>query len=148
MHAVEQPMSTSDETPRTPLEKRAIEEIRRQQHPSWPANARVPVVCREWCDRCWHRWLRARTLEHVYGQQYWKELDRGDCAILRRRSGWHAPLIEEIVRLMQTCDDNLAVMRGVVRQGLSVSEAAAILLEIKLNTRRIARFPFLPPLRR
>jgi hypothetical protein len=133
-------------TPRTPLEQRALEDLARQDRPSWPANARVPVVCRDWCERCWHRWVRVRTLEHLCGQRYWEELDRGDFALLESERHSNGPLVDAIVRLLRSGDDNLTVIARLVDGGWRVSDAARILLKLDLRTRRLPRFRFLPPL--
>ena len=132
---------------RTPLEQRAAQEMAAQNDPSpWSLGA-TPFVCRDWCNRCWHRWVRIRALEHLRGENYWEELDHRDFGLLRRDFHPNVALIREIERQLSTGDENLVVINRLVGEAWPLKDVADILSKIDLNGRRLPRFAFLPPRR-
>jgi len=95
------------------------------------------------CDRCWHRWVRARFMEHLRGERYWGELDQGDFGLLRRR--WHpnAELVGAIVTRIAAGAENLCVLTWAVDTAQPLDEVVAVLRVLDVNVRRLPRFSWL-----
>jgi hypothetical protein len=114
---------------RTPLERRALAE---------PPDA-------DWCPRCWNRWLRARTLEHLGGERYWQELDRGGVfGLLRRPFHPDGRLVRDVVDRLAEGSENLTVIQWAIENRRPLGAIVDILAVIDINARRIRRFEFLP----
>jgi hypothetical protein len=99
-----------------------------------------PFVC---CDPCWHRWTCARVMEHLRGERFWQELDRGDFGLLKQ--GWHAnlELVEAVVARVATGAGAVQVLIWAVETEQSLDDVVAILQTLDLNTRRVPRFSWL-----
>jgi hypothetical protein len=120
----------------TQLERRALDELAFRAGCSM-ADA---LAC---CDRCWHRWVRARVIEHLRGEHYWDELDRGDFGLLRRR--WHpnAELVAEIVARIAAGAENLCILTWAVDTDQPLEEVVAVLRTLDVNVRRVPRYRWL-----
>lgn len=97
------------------------------------------------CERCWTRWLRARLVEHLRGEHYWAELDRGDFALLRDALPLNPPLLAAIVTLAAQGEENLAIIAWAIETGQPLEDVLGILTVLDLNARRMPRFAWLPP---
>lgn len=97
----------------------------------------------ECCEPCWQAWVCARLMEHLRGERYWEELDRGDFGLLRKR--WHEnlELVTEVVGRVATGADNVAVLIWAVEAGKPFEDVAAVLRTLDINTRRIPRFSWM-----
>jgi hypothetical protein len=95
------------------------------------------------CDRCWHRWVRARFVEHLRGEQYWEELDHGDFGLLRRP--WHpnVDLVLEIVARIAAGAESLCILTWAVDTNQPLDDVVGILRTLDVNVRRLPRFPWL-----
>ncbi len=120
----------------TELERRALDELALRAG----CSAVDRLAC---CDRCWHRWVRARFMEHLHGTRYWEELDQGDFGLLRRR--WHpnAALVTEIVTRIAAGAENLCVLMWAIDTGQPIDEVVAVLRVLDVNVRRLPRFAWL-----
>lgn len=118
------------------LERRALDDVALQSG----CSLADPYSC---CDPCWHHWVCARLMEHLRGEQYWEELDRGDFGLLRKR--WHAnlELVTEVVARIATGADNVGVMIWAVDTQKPLDDVVAILRTLDVNARRVPRFPWL-----
>jgi len=120
----------------TQLERRALDELALRTGCSTADR----FAC---CDRCWHRWVRARFMEHLRGERYWDELDRGDFGLLRH--AWHpnAALVDQIVARIADGGENLCILAWAVDAALPLDEVVAVLRTLDVNVRRLPRFSWL-----
>jgi len=118
----------------TPLEERALAELHA------PAHAPGRIDC---CRRCWHLWLRLRLLEHLRGDTYWKEVDRGDFGVLRQDVHPDRTLLDEIARHVENGLENIEIIGWSLEHGRKLDDVLAILTLLDVNARRIPRFPWL-----
>jgi hypothetical protein len=118
------------------LERRALDELALRARCSMAD----PLAC---CDHCWHRWVRARFMEHLRGEHYWDELDRGDFGLLRRR--WHpdGELVARIVALVAAGAENLSIIAWALGGDQPLDDVVFILRILDVNVRRLPRFPWL-----
>lgn len=116
------------------LERKALDDVGFQAGCSMSE----PFSC---CDACWQRWVGARLVEHLRGERYWAELDRGDFGLLRRRAD--LDLFEEVMDRVAAGADTLAVLGWAARAGRPFDGVAAILRMLGPDLRRLPRFPWL-----
>jgi len=95
----------------------------------------------EWAIRCWvhQHWngfLRARWLEHLQGRTFWIELDHDDFGLLQRQFQNH-PLIDDILSMLKTGQENLNVLNWAIDLDLEMIEVLDILETLDINSRRI-----------
>jgi len=95
------------------------------------------------CNRCWGRWVRERTMEHLAGERYWDELDRGDFALLRTEIHPNRVLVAEVVAAIATGSENLDVIVWAFDAGRPLDDVLAILAVLDVNARRVPRFAWL-----
>lgn len=92
---------------------------------------------RAWAARHWPGFVRARVLEHLTGQRFWVELDRGDFGLLPRTFPDHADLVREIVARFAAGADNLTIISWAVATGQPTRAVADILQAIDINQRQL-----------
>jgi hypothetical protein len=120
----------------SPLERRAIGDF--------TAGACCPAVTgRGCCPRCFGRWLRARLMEHWWGEEYWRELDRDDFGILARPFHANAALVADIALLLMTGNENLMIITWALETGQPIDEVIQILTVLDINDRRLPRFAWM-----
>ena len=120
----------------TPLERRALSDLMRDRS----CSPREPLAR---CDRCWSRWIRARLMEHLRGQRWWQELDRGDFGLLRTELHSERDLVTEIVTAIEAGSENLAVISWACRTDKPLDVVVGILTLLEINERRLRRFSWL-----
>jgi len=120
------------------LERRALDD------PALRAGCALaePFVC---CEPCWQRWVCARLMEHLRGEQWWEDLDRGDYGLLRER--WHPnlELVEDVVARIAMGTGPLQVLVWAVETGRPLDDVVSVLRTLDVNVRRLPRFPWLSP---
>ena len=89
------------------------------------------------------RWLRTRLVEHWYGLAFWRELDRGDFAVLQQSIHPDATLVADVVALLLTGSENLSVITWALETERPIDDVVAILSVLDVNARR--RPPFASP---
>ena len=84
-------------------------------------------------------------MEHLRGERFWEELDRGDYGLLRRR--WHAnlELVEEVVTRMATGADSVRVLIWATEAGKPLDDVVAVLRTLDGNVQRLGRYRWLSP---
>jgi len=95
----------------------------------------------EWAIRCWVRehwngFLRERWLEHLQGRTFWIELDHNDFGLLQREFQ-NAVLIEVILDMLKSGQENLNVLNWALDNHLVMDEVLEILEMLDINSRRI-----------
>ena len=88
--------------------------------------------------------MRARFIEHLRGERYWQELDRGDFALLRARFYPNGALVAEVVGLVGAGVENLSVIAWALEVRRPLDDVLAILTVLDINAHRIPRFVWLP----
>jgi hypothetical protein len=90
-----------------------------------------------WVWRHWGGYLRDRWLEHLQGQRFWIELDRGDFGLLQREFRDHAVLLDRILDRLKVGQDNLDIIRWAHDWGIPVEAVLRILEALDINGRRL-----------
>jgi len=119
----------------TPLEERALAELHAPVQPTGG--------CIDCCRRCWTLWLRVRLLEHLRGETYWKELDRGDFGVLRTDVHPDRGLLDEIATKVGQGLENIEIIGWALEHKRSQDDVLAILVLLNVNARRVPRFAWL-----
>src|SRR5262245_32323639 len=65
------------------------------------------AAIRQWVKDHWWGYLRARWLEHLQGNCFWIELDRGDFGLLLKAFRDEQALLDQIVNLLKDGQENL-----------------------------------------
>ena len=122
----------------TMLERRALDDLGLRAG----CSLTDPFAC---CEPCWRRWVCARVMEHLRGERYWDELDRGDYGLLRNR--WHAnvELVEKVVARLATGAESLRVLTWALDNHEPLDQVSAILRTLDVDARRLRRFAWLSP---
>ena len=120
----------------TPLERRALSDLIHDRS----CSPREPLAR---CDRCWSRWIRARLMEHLRGERWWQELDRGDFGLLRSDLHSQRDLVAEVVTAIAAGSENLAVISWACRNEKPLEVVVGILTLLEINERRLRRFSWL-----
>jgi transcriptional regulator with XRE-family HTH domain len=97
------------------------------------------AAIRDWIDRHWNGFLRARWLEHLEGRTYWAEIDADDFGILARQFRG-SPHLDAVVELLKAGGENLSIVNWAIDRGLppdELDEIISILQEIDVNRIRI-----------
>src|SRR5262245_40119404 len=95
---------------------------------------------RDWIQKHWYSYLKARWLEHLEGQSYWIELNRDAFGLLRREFPQHTQLLDRIVERMKIGCENLEIICWAVDEHLPVDDIRHILKVIDINSLRLYRF--------
>jgi len=95
----------------------------------------------EWQQRYWTLWLRHRWLEHLLGDECYKEFDPELLGVLSRRFG-SLPLLREIVDQVRGRAENADVFAWAIRELRHIPPVVAILTEMRVNDIRCTRFCF------
>lgn len=101
-----------------------------------------PYVC---CDPCWQRWVCARLMEHLRGEQFWEELDHHDFGLLRQRWLADLELVEDVMAQVATGAASLQVLLWAVDTGRPLDDVVTVLRTLDLNRRRVPRLRWLSP---
>ena len=95
----------------------------------------------EWIQCHWCGFLRERWLEHLHGQRYWIELDRGDFGLLQRAFRDREELLRTILDRLKRGRENLVVIWWAQEHSIPMEQVIEILEALDINSRRlIARF--------
>lgn len=99
------------------------------------------AALRRWVRFHWRGFPRSRWLEHLQGQRFWIELDRGDFGLLPRRFQGHPLLLDRVLDCLKAGQDNLDILRGAIDWGIPTAPLIEILEALDINGRRLAH-PF------
>lgn len=92
---------------------------------------------RQWVQRHWWGYLRARWLEHLQGNCFWIELDRGDFGLLTRAFGDEKDLLDQIVGQIKDGQENLGIISWACRNQRPLDPVHRILESLDINAARI-----------
>ena len=132
--------AAAEDAPRTPEyaikfihEEALVEALRHRWIEGVNAGRDVGAAAiRDWIDRHWNGFLRARWLEHLEGATYWAEIDADDFGLLTRLFRG-SPHLAAIVEQLKAGGENLSILRWAIERGLprdELDEVVAILQEI------------------
>lgn len=93
---------------------------------------------RHWVKCHWWGFLRARWLEHLQGNRFWVELDRGDFGLFQRRFQDQTLLLDRIVDRLKAGQENLDILLWALDWGLHLPQVRDILEALDINSRRLA----------
>jgi len=117
-----------------------IGEEEAQRH-KWIESEKAGRDLGEWAIRCWVRehwngFLRERWLEHLQGRTFWIELDHDDFGLLQREFQ-NSVLIEVILAMLKSGQENLNVLNWALDNHLVMDQVLEILEMLDINSRRI-----------
>ena len=92
---------------------------------------------KNWVRQHWWGYLRARWLEHLQGNCFWVELDRGDFGLLQRAFTDRRELLDEVVTLLKDGKENLGVIAWAKKNSVAVESVIDILEMLDINSRRL-----------
>jgi hypothetical protein len=91
-----------------------------------------------WVKLHWRGYLRARWLEHLQGNRFWAELDRGDFGLLQRRFRDSTLLLDRILDRLKSGQENLDIIIWAQDWGIAPTPVLNILEALDINSRRLA----------
>ena len=92
---------------------------------------------KNWIQQHWWDYLRARWLEHLRGNCFWTELDRGDFGLLQQDFTEHKQLLSQIVNFLKDGRENLGVIAWADLNEIPSEPVQQILEALDINSRRI-----------
>jgi len=95
------------------------------------------AAIRQWVKDHWWGYLRARWLEHLQGNCFWIELDRGDFGLLHRAFGDEKELLDQIVNLLKDGQENLGIIAWADRHNVQSDPVIRILESLDINAARL-----------
>jgi hypothetical protein len=96
------------------------------------------AAIRSWVKKHWWGYLRARWIEHLQGQQFWVELDRGDFGLLRTKFQEKALLMDRILDRIKAGQENLDIILWALDWAIPIDGVIEILIALDINSRRLA----------
>ena len=95
------------------------------------------VAIRRWVKEHWWGYLRARWLEHLHGNRFWIELDRGDFGILKRDFHDNTLLLDRILDRLKDGQENLDILVWANEWNIPIDPVVQILEALDVNSRRL-----------
>ncbi|MEI7687982.1 MAG: hypothetical protein WCL32_23490 [Planctomycetota bacterium] len=92
---------------------------------------------RRWVREHWSGFLRAKIMEHLLGQRFWIELDRGDFGMLNAAFPEDRAVVEWVVEQLNANQDNLGIITAAMDVGRPVEKIVQILEALDINSRRL-----------
>ena len=92
----------------------------------------------EWNRRYWWRWCRARWLEHIQGEVFWREYEAECYGLLDRRTTKNPMLEDRVIDRIKAGYENLDIILWATRWGLDIREIHDILSVLDMNKCRFA----------
>jgi hypothetical protein len=96
------------------------------------------TAIRRWVQHHWWGYLRDRWLEHLQGNKFWVELDRGDFGLLQRRFQDKPLLLDRIVDRLKAGQENLDIIQWCIIWNIPFGPVCEILEALDINSRRLA----------
>jgi hypothetical protein len=95
------------------------------------------AAIRQWVKDHWWGYLRARWLEHLQGNCFWIELDRGDFGLLHRAFQDEKGLLDQVVNLLKDGQENLGILTWACRNKIPLGQVICILESLDINAKRL-----------
>jgi hypothetical protein len=95
------------------------------------------TAIRRWVQHHWNGYLRARWLEHLQGNRFWVELDRGDFGLFQTRFQDCQLLLDRILDRLKAGQENLDVIIWALDWHISIPQVIDILQALDINSRRL-----------
>jgi hypothetical protein len=97
------------------------------------------AAMKDWVDRCWKGWTRARLIEHLYGWRCWGAFDVDDFALLSHATvDYHVPhrILEHVAEILAEGGENLDVITWALANGQPLDAILWLLDRIDINAKR------------
>ncbi len=94
---------------------------------------------RDWVERYWKGFVRARLIEHLYGWRCWGAFDEADFGLLVRRSvEYHVStsVLEQVASILGDGGENLDVITWALERGHDLDPILWLLDRIDINAKR------------
>jgi hypothetical protein len=95
------------------------------------------AAIRGWVKKHWWGYLRARWIEHLHGQRFWMELDKGDFGLLKHKFQDQALLLDRILDRIKAGQENLDIILWALDWGITLDDVREILAALDINSRRL-----------
>jgi hypothetical protein len=92
---------------------------------------------RDWVNRHWMGYLRARWVEHLQGKVFWVELKHDDFGLLQREFTEQRALLYKILDRLKSGEENLHVIIWAIDEGIPFEPVHAILKALNVNGLRL-----------
>ena len=96
------------------------------------------TAIRRWVQNHWWGYLRARWLEHLQGNRFWVELDRGGFGLLQRKFHDNTLLLDRILDRLKVGQENLDIILWAQDWAMPTIAVLQILEALDINSRRLA----------
>ena len=93
---------------------------------------------KRWVKDHWWGYLRARWLEHLQGNCFWIELDRGDFGLLQTQFQDRHEILDPILDKLKSGQENLDIICWAHTWGIAMEPVLEILEALDINSRRLA----------
>jgi len=93
----------------------------------------------DWHRRHWTIWLRHRWLEHLLGEQCWREFEPWRFGRLRTLFAAHRALMDEVAEMVRGGAENFDILWWAAREGRAMQVVVRMLIELRLNEIRCTR---------
>jgi hypothetical protein len=94
------------------------------------------MAIKAWVRRHWTKFLRHCWLEHLQGETFWIELDRGDFGLLLT-SFQSSPVLGPILEHLRLGRENLDILVWAITNHVPTKEVLEILEALDVNSRRL-----------
>jgi hypothetical protein len=94
---------------------------------------------RDWIDRYWKGWTRAKLMEHLYGWRCWGAFDEKNYGLLSRATvDFHVPrhILEQVAAVLAEGGENLDVISWAISVHQPLDEILWLLDRIDINAKR------------
>jgi hypothetical protein len=95
------------------------------------------AAIRIWVKKHWWGYLRERWIEHLQGQRFWTELDKGDFGLLTHKFQDKALLLDRILDRIKAGQENLDIILWAHAWNISQDDVREILSALDINSRRL-----------
>jgi hypothetical protein len=92
---------------------------------------------RDWVNKHWNEYLRAKWIEHLEGRRFWIELDRNDFGLLKHHFQDQQDLLTPILEMLKNCKENLNVICWARQNKITSEPVLQILTDLDINSRRL-----------
>lgn len=139
----EPPPSDTEELTPTERERLFEEATREADRHKWIESEKAGYdmgdhAIRQWHKDYWRSWCRERWVEHLRGDRFWIELDKGDYGLLRRKFNENWNMIERIVERIKEGGENLDIIQWASDKGFEIDTVLDVLKTLDINSRRLA----------
>lgn len=92
---------------------------------------------RQWVNKFWWIYLRARWVEHLQGVRFWLEMDCKDFGLLKREFHDQPILLDRILDRLKSGQENLHIIQWAIDWKIPMEPVMQILRALDVNSCRL-----------